>query len=108
MEDLASKAIQANVVSQVEGVFDQFVNFISLENDMFMLRKTSGSKDQSLSFQSLNKPETTDTQMEDILNQVCSESASRSSASYSQTKKWRKVSEITHCLVAGKIKPLAD
>ena len=70
MEDLASKAIQANVVSQVEGVFDQFVNFISLENDMFMLRKTSGSKDQSLSFQALNKPETTDTQMEDILNQV--------------------------------------
>ena len=70
MEDLASKAIQANVVSQVEGVFDQFVNFISLENDMFMLRKTSGNKDQSLSFQALNKPETTDTQMEDILNQV--------------------------------------
>ena len=70
MEDLASKAIHANVVSQVEGVFDQFVNFISLENDMFMLRKTSGSKDQSLSFQALNKPETTDTQMEDILNQV--------------------------------------
>jgi len=70
MEDLASKAIQANVVSQIERVFDQFVNFISLEHEMFTLRKTTGSKDQSLSFQSLNKADTTDTQMEDILNQM--------------------------------------
>merc|ERR1711962_1527509 len=59
MEDLASKAIKANVVSQIERVFDQFVNFISLKNEMFTLRKTIGSKDQSLSFQSLNKADTT-------------------------------------------------
>jgi len=70
MEDLASKAIKANVVSQIERVFDQFVNFISLENEMFTLRKTTGSKDQSLSFHSLNRADTTDTQMEDILNQM--------------------------------------
>ena len=55
---------------QIERVFDQFVNFISLENEMFTLRKTTGSKDQSLSFHSLNRADTTDTQMEDILNQM--------------------------------------
>merc|ERR1719232_1853001 len=37
---------------------------------MFTLRKTTGSKDQSLSFHSLNRADTTDTQMEDILNQM--------------------------------------
>ena len=67
MEDLASKAIQANVIPQIERVFDQYVNFISLEHEMFTLRKTSGD---ALSFHALNKADVTDTEMEDMLTQI--------------------------------------
>jgi len=39
LEDLAATAIQANVASSINKVFDQFTYFISLEDDMFALRE---------------------------------------------------------------------
>uniref|UniRef100_A0A6Q2Y212 Sec1 family domain-containing protein 1 n=1 Tax=Esox lucius TaxID=8010 RepID=A0A6Q2Y212_ESOLU len=37
LEDIASAALSANAVSQVTKVFDQYLNFITLEDDMFIL-----------------------------------------------------------------------
>lgn len=38
LEDLASAAINSQSVAQVLKVFDQYLNFISLEDDLFILR----------------------------------------------------------------------
>ena len=56
-------------------MFDQYVNFISLEHEMFTLRKSAaGGRDSSAtvapSFYSLNSPETSDTQMDELINQM--------------------------------------
>ncbi|MGH0176643.1 UNVERIFIED_CONTAM: hypothetical protein FKN15_073409 [Acipenser sinensis] len=37
LEDIASAALGANAVNQVTKVFDQYLNFITLEDDMFVL-----------------------------------------------------------------------
>uniref|UniRef100_A0A668S5G8 Sec1 family domain-containing protein 1 n=1 Tax=Oreochromis aureus TaxID=47969 RepID=A0A668S5G8_OREAU len=37
LEDIASAALAANAVTQVTKVFDQYLNFITLEDDMFIL-----------------------------------------------------------------------
>ena len=39
LEDLASAALQANCSNSIKKVFDQYLNFISLEDDMFVLRE---------------------------------------------------------------------
>lgn len=70
LEDLASMAIQANAVTQIAKVFDQYVNFISLENEMFTLRKGGGQESSDASYYSLNRSELTDTDMETLLSQV--------------------------------------
>lgn len=38
LEDLAAGALQSNCVANIHGVFDQYVNFITLEDDMFILK----------------------------------------------------------------------
>ena len=56
---------------QIEKVFDQFVHFISLEHSMFTLRhQTNYSAPNNLSFYSLNKSDVTDTEMENIINDI--------------------------------------
>ena len=80
LEDLASLAIQSNAVTQIIKVVDQYINFISLENEMFMLKKgekqdrdgLTESKQDFLdaSYYSLNRSESTDSDMEAILSQV--------------------------------------
>lgn len=47
LEDLASAAIQANCVANIHKVYDQYVNFISLEDDMFILKHQNS---ESLSY----------------------------------------------------------
>ena len=80
LEDLASLAIQSNAVTQIIKVVDQYINFISLENEMFMLKKGEKQDKDSLteskqdvldaSYYSLNRSESTDSDMEAILSQV--------------------------------------
>ena len=70
LEDLASLAIQGNAVTQIAKVFDQYVNFISLENEMFTLRKGSGQDINDASYYSLNRSELNDADMEALLSQV--------------------------------------
>merc|ERR1712223_1312365 len=71
LEDLAAKALQSSTVARIEKVFDQFVHFISLEHSMFTLRhQTNYSAPNNLSFYSLNKSDVTDTEMENIINDI--------------------------------------
>ena len=88
LEDLAQASLQANAVTQVLGlvpcivvtlvtfvlfalqiqkVYDQYVNFISLENEMFTLRHQNSS---SLSYHALNRGSVTDEEMDSMLNQM--------------------------------------
>ena len=67
LEDIASAAIQSNCVQQVSKVFDQYLNFISLEDDMFTLRHQDRD---SISYYAINKGDVKDTEMEHIMDTV--------------------------------------
>lgn len=41
LEELAASAVQGGVAHSVEKITDQYLNFISLEDDLFMLKKYS-------------------------------------------------------------------
>ncbi|XP_049789907.1 protein sly1 homolog isoform X4 [Schistocerca nitens] len=67
LEDLASAALQANCVSQIQKVYDQYLNFISLEDDMFILKHQNSD---SVSYYAINRGEIKDTEMESIMDSV--------------------------------------
>ncbi len=67
LEDLAQAALRVDAVAHVKRLFDQYVNFISLESEMFTLRHQNSS---SLSYHALNTPAVTDAGMEDMIGQV--------------------------------------
>lgn len=67
LEDLASAAIEANVEVKISKIFDQYVDFISLEKDMFTLNACS-NKVQS--YYNLNKTDLKDHEMFSIINDV--------------------------------------
>lgn len=48
LEELAASAVQGAVAHSVQKISDQYLNFISLENDLFMLRKYTNNS--SISF----------------------------------------------------------
>lgn len=47
LEDLASAALQGNCVANIHKVYDQYLNFITLEDDMFVLKHQNS---ESLSY----------------------------------------------------------
>uniref|UniRef100_A0A6Q2YME6 Sec1 family domain containing 1 n=1 Tax=Esox lucius TaxID=8010 RepID=A0A6Q2YME6_ESOLU len=63
LEDIASAALSANAVSQVTKVFDQYLNFITLEDDMFIL---CNQNKELISYHAINKPDIMDTDMEKL------------------------------------------
>lgn len=65
LEDIALAAIQANAVTQVSKVFDQYLNFISLEDDLFCLCHHNSDM---LSYYSINKGDVKDTEIESIMD----------------------------------------
>lgn len=67
LEEIASAAIHSNCVAQVSKVFDQYLNFISLEDDMFTLRHQDRD---SISYYALNKGDVKDTEIEQIMDTV--------------------------------------
>lgn len=67
LEDIALAAIQTNVVAQVSKVFDQYSNFISLEDDMFCLCHQNA---EALSYYSINKGDIKDTEIEVIMDSI--------------------------------------
>ncbi|XP_078349451.1 sec1 family domain-containing protein 1-like [Oculina patagonica] len=61
LEDLATAALQSNNVTQITKVFDQYLNFISLEDEMFTVRNQDRD---SISYYALNRPDAKDTDIE--------------------------------------------
>ncbi|BFZ16058.1 hypothetical protein BsWGS_19097 [Bradybaena similaris] len=67
LEDIAQSAIQSNSVQQVAKVFDQNLNFISLENELFTLRHQDRD---AISYYAINKGDVKDTEMEWIMDTI--------------------------------------
>uniref|UniRef100_A0A8K9WYV3 Sec1 family domain-containing protein 1 n=1 Tax=Oncorhynchus mykiss TaxID=8022 RepID=A0A8K9WYV3_ONCMY len=63
LEDIASAALSANAITQVTKVFDQYLNFITLEDDMFIL---GNQNKEFISYHAINKPDIMDTEMEKL------------------------------------------
>lgn len=66
LEELAMSCLSANCHTSITKVFDQYLNFISLEDDMFVLKPEK----HSISYYSLNRSDVKDTEMEDMLDSV--------------------------------------
>ena len=67
MEDLASAAVQSGAVANIHKVFDQYLNFITLEEDFFVLRHQNS---EEISYHALNRGEIKDTEMELIIDTI--------------------------------------
>lgn len=67
LEDIAQAAISANCVNSIHKVFDQYLNFISLDEEIFCLRHQN--KDL-ISFYSMNKGDVKDSEMSEIINTI--------------------------------------
>lgn len=65
LEDLASAALQANCVASVSRVYDQYLNFITLENDLFVLKNRD-----SVSYYAINRGDVKDTEMDNIMDSI--------------------------------------
>ncbi|XP_065203264.1 protein sly1 homolog [Planococcus citri] len=65
LEDLALAALEANVVMNISKVFDQYLNFISLEDDLFILRHQNI---EAISYFAMNKGNIKDSEMESIID----------------------------------------
>lgn len=67
LEDLASAALQASCVANIQKVYDQYVNFISLEDDMFVLKQQNSD---NLSYYAINKGDVKDTEIDSIMDSI--------------------------------------
>uniref|UniRef100_A0AC35TSG9 Sec1 family domain-containing protein 1 n=1 Tax=Rhabditophanes sp. KR3021 TaxID=114890 RepID=A0AC35TSG9_9BILA len=68
LEQLATAAVQGNTMSGVQKLTDQYLSFISLEEDLFVLKRFSqGSK---LSYGAINDTRATDEQMVDLVESI--------------------------------------
>lgn len=67
MEDLALAALQAGCQTNIKKVYDQYVNFISLEEDMFTLRH-QGS--EALSYYAVNRGDVKDSDIDAIMDSI--------------------------------------
>ncbi|XP_076273523.1 sec1 family domain containing Slh [Rhynchophorus ferrugineus] len=67
LEDLASAAIETNSVANIHKIYDQYVNFISLEDDMFVLKHQNSD---ALSYYGINKGDVKDVEMDNIMNSI--------------------------------------
>uniref|UniRef100_A0A3P8T0L0 Sec1 family domain containing 1 n=1 Tax=Amphiprion percula TaxID=161767 RepID=A0A3P8T0L0_AMPPE len=67
LEDIASAALAANAVSLVTKVFDQYLNFITLEDDMFIL---CHQNKELISYHAINRADLQDTDMEAIMDTI--------------------------------------
>lgn len=67
LEDLAAAALQSGSVANIHKVYDQYVNFITLEDDMFVLKHQNSD---SLSYYAINRANTQDFEMEGIMDSI--------------------------------------
>ncbi|KAI5694742.1 hypothetical protein M8J75_004471 [Diaphorina citri] len=67
LEDLATAALQHNCVGNIHKVFDQYLNFICLEDDFFVLKNQG---DDEINYYALNKCNIKDTEIESIIDKT--------------------------------------
>ncbi|XP_072938521.1 protein sly1 homolog [Epargyreus clarus] len=67
LEDLAASALQSNSVAHISKIYDQYLNFICLEDDLFIMKH---QQSDSLSYYAINKGDTKDTEMEAIMDDI--------------------------------------
>ncbi|XP_066588311.1 protein sly1 homolog [Prorops nasuta] len=67
MEDLASAALLGGAVANIHKVFDQYLNFISLEDDLFILRHQSSD---IISYHAINRGDVRDTEIESVMDTI--------------------------------------
>lgn len=67
LEDLATAALQANCSHCVTKVYDQYLNFISLEDDMFILKQ---QEKELVSYYAINRSDVKDTDMELVIDSI--------------------------------------
>lgn len=67
LEDLAKAALEANCVAQISKVFDQYLNFISLEEDFFVIRHRHT---EEISYHALSRTDSLDTDIQNICETV--------------------------------------
>ncbi|XP_077992869.1 sec1 family domain-containing protein 1-like [Glandiceps talaboti] len=65
LEDLASAALQSNAVTHISKIFDQYLNFITLEDDMYTIRHQDRS---AISYYTINRGDVKDTEIEEIMD----------------------------------------
>ena len=65
LEDIAGAAVQSGSVQQVSKVVDQYLNFISLEDNLFTLRHQDR---EPISYYAINRGDVKDTEMEAIMD----------------------------------------
>ncbi|XP_011494976.1 PREDICTED: protein sly1 homolog isoform X1 [Ceratosolen solmsi marchali] len=65
MEDLATAALMAGAVANIHKVFDQYLDFITLEDDLFILRHQHSD---IISYHALNRGEIKDTEMDLLMD----------------------------------------
>uniref|UniRef100_A0A0N5AUB6 Sec1 family domain-containing protein 1 n=1 Tax=Syphacia muris TaxID=451379 RepID=A0A0N5AUB6_9BILA len=68
LEQLASAAVFSNSLQQVQKLTDQFLNFISLEDNLFVLRRYN--ENSPFSFFAISDPSVTNQQMESLINSI--------------------------------------
>lgn len=67
LEDIAQAAIEAGIVHKIYKIYDQYLNFISLEDELFFLRNQDR---EPISYYALNRGDVKDSDMEMIVNTV--------------------------------------
>uniref|UniRef100_U5EM36 Protein sly1 homolog n=1 Tax=Corethrella appendiculata TaxID=1370023 RepID=U5EM36_9DIPT len=67
LEDVAASALQSNCVANIHKVYDQYLNFITLEDDMFILKHQNSDL---LSYYAINRANTQDYEMENIMDNI--------------------------------------
>ncbi|KAF9414392.1 hypothetical protein HW555_007706 [Spodoptera exigua] len=67
LEDLAASAIQSNSAVNIHKVYDQYLNFICLEDDLFIMKH---QQSDALSYYAINRGDTKDTEMEAIMDNI--------------------------------------
>lgn len=67
LEDLASAALQAQCVANIHKIYDQYLNFITLEDDLFILKHQNSD---NISYYAINRANTQDTEMEAIMDSM--------------------------------------
>ncbi|CAF1222221.1 unnamed protein product [Rotaria sordida] len=67
LEDLATVVLESNSQQNITKIYDQYLDFITLEDDLFCLRQVG--KD-SISYYALNRPQMRDVDMDEIIKKL--------------------------------------